>query len=305
MAARSSSVSKTVKKAQTGGKDASKPNPRLSPALAALLKRADQARTQFKYKEAIDLYTEAIDSGKLDPAREFDAREGRRSTMMWMLPLEIWQPDLKRMAILARKLKDPARRARVLIGQVQAADPREAETAVARGRRAVSIARKLKDPILTAEGLLTLGYALFMNNEIEAAAGMFRQSEEIFRARGHRMLLGRSLLFLGFMQERLGDPEAAVAYREQALEVFRSLGDTAGEANALTSLSVVTSDLARQLDLANRSLQITRVIDRSVSSSLSSMNYNNLCVTYWNLGLQRRARDLGEMAVSMQRTSNA
>jgi len=68
MAKKTSPVNKTIKKTEKP-----KTKARLSPELKSLLERADQARYEFRNKEAIDLYTLAIDSGQLDAAKEFDA----------------------------------------------------------------------------------------------------------------------------------------------------------------------------------------------------------------------------------------
>lgn len=77
MAKNMSSIRKTVKRV---GKP--KTTRRLSSELKSLLARAERARREFKYKEAVDLYTLAIDSHELDPAREFEARFGRST--MWI-----------------------------------------------------------------------------------------------------------------------------------------------------------------------------------------------------------------------------
>ena len=52
MAKKTSPVRKAIK---SGEKPKTKA--RLSPALKSLLERADQARREFRYKEALDLYT--------------------------------------------------------------------------------------------------------------------------------------------------------------------------------------------------------------------------------------------------------
>ncbi|HEY5901962.1 MAG TPA: GAF domain-containing protein, partial [Anaerolineales bacterium] len=301
MAVKSSSVGKTVKKRRTGGKNASKPAPRLSPALSALLKAADHARKQYKYKEAIDLYTQAIESGKLDPAHEFDARDARLSVLWRVADAKAQEPDLEKMAKLARGLKDPVRRAHLLIGQVLAAEYGEAEVSLARAKRAVSLARKLKDPALEADALLALTWATYFTGEFESGTVILRSLVERYKSQGRHAEAGLALLGIGVRQTRLGNLDQGVAALEEGLQVFRSLGDRASEAFALGLLGMSTSDMARQLDLTNQSLQIHEAIDRSLSSYSASGNYNNLCVMYWNLGLHPKSRDLGEMAVSMQR----
>ena len=78
MAKGSSSVNKAVKTGQVKKREPAKSTAQPSSAILSTLKRAHSAHAQFKYEEAYNLLTQVIDSGKLDPAREFDARDARR-----------------------------------------------------------------------------------------------------------------------------------------------------------------------------------------------------------------------------------
>ena len=80
MAKGSSSVNKAVNRSgQAKKREPAKSTAQPSSAILSTLKRAHSAHAQFKYEEAYNLLTQVIDSGKLDPAREFDARDARRA----------------------------------------------------------------------------------------------------------------------------------------------------------------------------------------------------------------------------------
>src|SRR5687768_12315865 len=130
MAVKSSSVNKAIKNGKKG-----KTKARLSPALKSLLERADRARHEFKYREAVDLYTQAIDSGKLDLAHEFDARYGRRQ--MLIDNFESQKVDVKQMAKLAQALKDPVRQTRALIEEVKVIERKDTDAALPKAQAAV------------------------------------------------------------------------------------------------------------------------------------------------------------------------
>lgn len=91
------------------------------------------------------------------------------------------------------------------------------------------------------------------------------------------------------------------AHLGQALEIFRGLGDLGGEAGALLILGLATDDLALDLSLTGQALQIFETFERFSSGSGSAAGCNNLCAVNGNLGLYRKARELGEMAVSTNR----
>src|ERR1044071_1571197 len=108
MAKKTSPVNKTIKKVK---KQKAKVRP--SPEIKSLLERADYARREFRYKEALALFTQAIDSGKLDLAFEFDARNARRDIYQRYGDAEDAEvTDVKQMARLGRLLKDPKRQTR-------------------------------------------------------------------------------------------------------------------------------------------------------------------------------------------------
>src|SRR5690349_2215781 len=98
MAKKAFPVNKTVKNIENR-----KTKARLSPEIKSLLERADCARREFRYKEAVELYTQAIDTGELDPVNEFDVRNHRReSYYRYGGSEEAQKADIKQMMRLAR-----------------------------------------------------------------------------------------------------------------------------------------------------------------------------------------------------------
>src|SRR5262245_30653577 len=113
MTGKSTSVKKSIKSV---GKTIRRA--RLSPENKDLLQRADRARKEFRYQEAVELYKKAIESGKLDPGREFEARNQSRDIYWRLGEANAETADVREMARLARLLKDPKRQTRAMIEEL-------------------------------------------------------------------------------------------------------------------------------------------------------------------------------------------
>jgi tetratricopeptide (TPR) repeat protein len=294
MTAKSTSVNKSIKKA---GKK--KTSARLSPALKSLLERADCARHEFRYQEADELYTQAIDSGKLDPAHEFGARYGR--LIMRVGTLEARKADTRQMIKLARALKDPIRQIRAQIEDIKAADESDADSAMRKAKTILKDARQLQNRELEAEATYVLGIPYFLKYEFQTAMELFRKSLAMSLELGDRFGEALSLTSLGASLSNLGNAGEAIKHFQRALEIFRDIGDRDYEAAILRSLGNTTNDFASQLDFHNQSLQINRQLSRSI---FIGNDYNNLSISYSNLGLYRKARELGELSVQIARKHN-
>ncbi len=294
MAKKTSPVNKSIKNV---GKSTTKA--RLSPMLKSLLERADQARREFKYKEAVELYTQAIDSGKLAPVHEFDALNGR--FQMSVNDLGARQADADKMIKLARRLKDTSRQVLALIAYVRSADTKDADAALSKAKAAYRKARKLKDQKLEASALYALGRAYDLKYEHQTAADILKQAlhlcQVIHDQYGERLVLR----LLGAILYELGRADEATKCYQEALVVCRQLGDRAFEANVLLSAADYGNDFAKKLDWAHRSLQIHKELE---IHALIANDYNSLSIYYTNLGLYRKGRDLGEMSVQLSRDVN-
>src|SRR5512132_446960 len=171
MTVKSTSVNKTVNK--TGN---SETKARPSPAPENLIASADRARETFQYQEANELYTRAIESGELDAAREFDARQAR--CIMRIDKLESRKADARQMVRLARALKDPVREIRAHIEEIKASDESDAEVASRRAQTALKQARQRHNLALEAEATFALGLTYFLKYDYQTAAQVAMKSLE-------------------------------------------------------------------------------------------------------------------------------
>jgi GAF domain-containing protein/CheY-like chemotaxis protein len=274
---------------------------RLSPALKALLERADQARREFRYQEALDLYTQAINSGKLEAAREFEARNARRDIYWRYGDEESRVSDVKQMLKLARRSKDPIRLTRGLIEEVNALGFKDSGIALAKARSVLKRARSFRDEALATDALHALGFAYFLVSDTQRAGEIIRQALTEYRAIGNCMEEGKALLHLGSVLALSGNTVEGRTCFENASAIFRALGDKFLEASALSQIANYTNDFADQLALHHQALRIRKELDLRYGMAIG---YNNLSITYTNLGLYRKAREYGEMSVRISRDLN-
>src|SRR6266508_6589508 len=229
MAKKTYPVNKAVKNV---GKPKSKA--RLSPEIKNLLEWADRARQEFRYKEANELYTQAIDSGELDAAYEFDARYARNTMRIGTLGAR--KSDAKQMVKLARALKDPIRQIRAGIEEVKATDESDADSALQKAKTTLKKARQLQNRELEAEATYALGIPYFLKYEFQTAVDIFRKSFAMYLAMGDRFGEALTLTSLGASLSNLGNANEATKHLQGALERFREIGDRAYEAAILRNL---------------------------------------------------------------------
>ena len=295
MAKKTSPVNKTINKTEK-----LKTKARLSHALKALLERADCARREFRYKEAIELYTQAIDSGKLDASHEFDARNSRQDIHSRYGDAQDAQiADIKEMLKLASSLKDSTRQTRAKVEELKAFGFKDRMIALPKAKVVLKKARQSNNKALEAAALDVLGIAYFLNNNIQAAAGTGKSALTLYKGIGeHTADEWLALIHMGYQMSWSGNTKEGRLYLEEALETSRFLGDKAFEAETLHQIATNTNDFAKQLALYHQALRLRKELGLLYHVARS---YNNLSITYTNLGLYRKARDMGEMAVQISR----
>ncbi|HSL45431.1 MAG TPA: GAF domain-containing protein [Anaerolineales bacterium] len=295
MAKKTSPVNKAVKDVGKG-----RLRTRLSPALKSLLERADCARREFRYKEAVELYTQAIDSRKLDSAREFDARYGRARVYELLSDRNNRVADIQQMTKLARML-DPVHRARAAIEEVKAARFGDAELIFPRAKAALKKARRLKNQRLQADALVALQRIYYFLHNHSGSVELLEEAIALYDEIGEPIDKAQALDALGYTTYATGNTSDAMKYFEQALDIFRAHGSLIHEAGTLSNMAIVNSDFAAQLTYHHRALQISQDLDIPLEVGRIS---NNLSLTYLELGLYRKALELSEQSVAISRKYN-
>jgi predicted ATPase/class 3 adenylate cyclase len=102
------------------------------------------------------------------------------------------------------------------------------EEAAHRYREGLALARDLTDPVLIAEGLYNLGYAVGALGQPQEARRQFEEAKEMFEAVGDRRMAGHVLTGLSTASTQEGNHERALAYLHEAGQRFREAGDRWG-----------------------------------------------------------------------------
>jgi predicted ATPase/class 3 adenylate cyclase len=92
----------------------------------------------------------------------------------------------------------------------------------------LALARDLGDPVLIAEGLYNLGYAVGAMGQPREARRQFEEAREIFESAGDRRMAAHVLTGLSTISTQEGDHEQGLAYLRDAEQGFREAGDRWG-----------------------------------------------------------------------------
>ncbi|MGD2148380.1 MAG: GAF domain-containing protein, partial [Anaerolineae bacterium] len=271
-----------------------------TPPKGDLSAAAARARAAFDWNTAQSLYTQALAERPAgDRETTFALLEGRAECRRHLGDLAAWEADLAAMARLAGELGDVSRQIRVLnqtvglrLYQGRLDEVRQV------AEKAVALARDWDDVTLEADSLLSLGWACTALSDWSPAQKALERALHLSQQLGHQGGEARALYYIGRCVSRAGKREEVLAYLEPALALFRQLGDREWEGLALNLLGIVASDVAAQRAYYERALALAELTaDRTLHFRL----VNNLALTYWRLGLYRRACDYGERAVTVAR----
>ncbi|HEX5809932.1 MAG TPA: GAF domain-containing protein [Anaerolineales bacterium] len=172
---------------------------------------------------------------------------------------------------------------------------KDAEVALRKAFLALKKVRQLSNKTLEADALYALGLAYRLKNDAQQSVDMYRQAISLYKTLRNPIGQAVASWEIGFSLLALGSPEAAIASFEEALQIFRSEGERFYEAYALTNVALYNGDIAKRLALQHRVLELHKELDLPFAICIS---YNNLSISYSNLGLYRKAREYGEMAVN-------
>jgi predicted ATPase/DNA-binding XRE family transcriptional regulator len=106
---------------------------------------------------------------------------------------------------------------------------------------ALSLARKLSNPQLTAESLRILGYVVSRLGDPIKSYKQLRESLALFQQLNDRWGIGWSLNYLAVVADNEGDITTAYALLEESLKVFRQLDEKRSIAWSLIELASITN----------------------------------------------------------------
>jgi tetratricopeptide (TPR) repeat protein len=207
-----------------------------------LLRKATEAQSQARYREAIDFLQQCDYPGM--PAGERATLHGLiGNSYLYLGEARSAEPEYAEALAAARQAKDRDTEGAVLgnLGIVHT-QRGELEKAEEHHKQALEIAREIGDRLGEAKDLGNLGIVYGQRGgpgDLDKAAERFKQAVEIDREIGNRLGEARQLGNLGIVYRRRGELEKAEEHYQQALEIGREIGDRLGEANQLGNLGIV------------------------------------------------------------------
>jgi signal transduction histidine kinase/tetratricopeptide (TPR) repeat protein/DNA-binding response OmpR family regulator len=274
------------------------------PELAALLRRADEARAGGNMATAAAAYAAAV---ALLPAagaeaQAYELRLERAICLHQTGDYSAEEGELAQLEYLAEQLGTPDRQ---LVVSLRRADLQliYGDRANARllASRVLASAEQSGASELKAEGHFMLAQIAFQVGDHATATTHAERALALFRASGKRSGAGGVLRLLGLCI--LGKhPGVARAHIREALAISRACGDRNGEALALNALGVATSDYAEARTVYQQGLVIAEQIGNRVSEAMLT---NNLGAIYVDLGLYRQAWRFTQRAVRLARDLDA
>jgi tetratricopeptide (TPR) repeat protein len=145
---------------------------------------------------------------------------------------------------------------------------------------------RLKDPILLASNLGSLGNAYRSLGQLERSVKLYEQALDIARRIGDHQNEVVWLGLLGFSCRSLGQIEQAIKFYEQALDIARLIGDHRYEGTWLGNLGLAYHQLG-QFEQANRLYGEALVVNREIGDRLNE--------GHWLGFLGRTCRCLGQI----------
>ena len=199
-------------------------------AVEALSKAGDRARRGIESRLAIELYERAL--ALAGPEASWGAREawilsGLGEARYWLGEFDEAAASLERSLDLERDNAWTLAHTARFLGDIELSVRGNYDWARELFDQAVSAARELDDPWVTARVLLMSGWEPYWREDFTAAEAVFREALEIARANpeGDRWAEARALTFLAAMRSGQADEADVLALGEESLAVGRELGD--------------------------------------------------------------------------------
>lgn len=246
-------------------------------ALQYLIRAAENARARYANKEAIEYYSQALNTlsrtKKLppDPVSLTKLHHERGLSYETLGEFDHARADYKSAMQTANTagLRQMEWHALLDLGKLWAS--RDYNQTGDYFQQALELARQMDDPALLARSLNRVGNWYTNAEKPLEAIGHHQEALEIFDELGNQQGLASTLDLLGMVNLLAGDFSAAFRYYDQAIAIFRELDDRPGLASSLSvrgafgplyelQLVVAIAPLQEGLPYSDEALQIAREI---------------------------------------------
>ena len=271
--------------------------------MKALVQRAKQAQAAYDYAIAVELYTQAMASGKVSLEMEYIVRDRRADCFQRLGNYTAELEDLEAMINISQELGEPARQISAVyrLGEVAAKLGMAARAQQVAGS-ALALAEQVGDLNLKAASLVALGNLDLIHSEAAQAINRCEQALPLLRQVGDQSGEAYCLRVLSRCYSSISNPTQSKKYAEQALVLYRALGDRKGEGLSLNHIALASSDYSFQRVYGEQALAVFQVID---DRGGQGQMYNNLSLLYGHLGLYGTARQYAHRGVQMAREAKS
>jgi tetratricopeptide (TPR) repeat protein len=302
------------------GGDALPPSPSLAPYLPLLVHHwhdaedsgrerhyarlaGEQAAAQFANAEAVRYLSQALE---LTPEEELDERFAllvkREQVYDAQGARETQAHDLAAMGVLAGRLGDAGKAARVALRQARYAEATgDYPQAITAAQQAIAAAQEAGDTAAAAEGHTMWGGILRRRAEYGAARAQLSQALELLGTVAEPIGQDKALSGMGMIAWRQGEYEEAQTLLEQALLIRQQAGDRAGEASILNNLGAILQAVG-EYDQAQHHHQRALGISREIGDWRGErITLNNLGEVSRVLGQYSQAQDHFQQSLAISR----
>ena len=256
-------------------------------SLAEIKAAADASRLSYRWEEALDLYTQALENLQPSQDEAYELHRQRAACYEYLGDAQRNEAELQAMLNLAERLDDPERRAESLnLIAFVLSEKGELTQAQQMAETALTLAQHSASAQLEADSLIRLSTISFNLSDIPQALRFANQALSLALKTKYLKGQARGLERLGYYHSKAGQLDQARPHLLAALDISRQSGDLRMEADTLNALSISSTDLAQQRQLYERSLSILELIGHRPRQAMIK---HNLGWVYNFMGLYRRA----------------
>lgn len=280
----------------------------LTKQLQLLNKKGTEATSQYRLKEALQLYQQGLqianDMDIQEWVAEFKIKLGTVYTKLSQYPkaMDYFQQVL----LIARKKANPALEANSLnnLGIVYRKQGRFA-LALDHYQQSLAIKSEIQDAKGKMSSLTNLGNVFSEDlNQYAQALDYYQKSLVISREIGNPEAEAKNLNGLGYVYYMLGQYSQALDYFKESLTISRKIGNPIDEVDSLNKLGGVHRSLAQYkqaLDFYQQSLAIAQRVEHH---SGKFRNLSNIGLVYFDLGQYQQALKSFQKALAFSREIN-
>jgi len=223
-------------------------------AVRYLRMAGDQARESYANQEAIRHYSDLLDLLPDQTIKRFEALSQRSRVYDVLAQRQAQLRDAEEMLAIAEGLDEDDLRVDALLAIADAYLESEHVLAAEPIEKALTLSRKLDDPVREASALRRLGWSTWLKGDYAGSRGHLEKAVALFQEEEIPEKAARCLHILSLAMGRMYERPAAMEAARKAVELSRQVGDPRLEATSLRRLAIAHN----LLDQYEEALPITK-----------------------------------------------